>query len=542
VTVVSGAKFADSGLTRATLRGGRYVGVHAIGDLASCVRTAVADGGFCYGYHADLDMLGHLYGPGSEAWRMQLRQVDRLVESVVDGLPPGGLLAVVADHGMVGVGPSDTVDVDAHPVLLAGVQAIGGEARARHVYVEDGAARDVLAAWRETLADRAWVVSRDEAIGAGWFGARVTDGVRPRIGDVVAAAPARRDGAPDRRAARVGARRPPWVADHRRAARPAAACVRLSTPRLTSTPVIVLLPPSETKRVGGDGPPLRIAELGSPELGTMRATLVDELIALAADRPACRRALGISASQDAEIDRNAALLRAPTLPAINRYTGVLYDALDIESLRGATASRARARLAIGSALFGLLRADDAVPAYRLSAGSKLPGQPTLAARWRPVLEPVLAGLARDELVVDLRSGSYAALGRLPGAVEVDVVSERADGHRLWSVTSTRPTRQLARALAGSRSEPTDAAGVAAVARRAGMRVERRGNELTVVVPLNPLTRLRSHQMRAVSTALRIEPTVRPRGPRSSCGTSSRGHHGVITGSRTARSSCRRDRR
>jgi hypothetical protein len=188
VSVVSGAKFTDSGLTRAVLRGGRYIGVHAIGDLASCVRTAVADGGFCYGYHADLDLLGHLYGPGSEAWRMQLRQVDRLVESVVDGLPPGGLLAVVADHGMVATGSSDAVDVDDHPLLLEGVQAIGGEARARHVYVEDGADHDVLAAWRATLADRAWVVSRDEAIAAGWFGARVTDDVRPRIGDVVAAA------------------------------------------------------------------------------------------------------------------------------------------------------------------------------------------------------------------------------------------------------------------------------------------------------------------------------------------------------------------
>jgi len=188
VSVVSGAKFTDSGLTRAVLRGGRYIGVQAIGDLAACVRAAVADGGFCYGYHADLDLLGHLYGPGSEAWRMQLRQVDRLVESVIDGLPPGGLLAVVADHGMVAVGPSDAVDVDDHPLLLEGVQAIGGEARARHVYVEDGAADDVLAAWRATLTDRAWVVPRDEAIAAGWFGARVTDDVRPRIGDVVAAA------------------------------------------------------------------------------------------------------------------------------------------------------------------------------------------------------------------------------------------------------------------------------------------------------------------------------------------------------------------
>jgi hypothetical protein len=94
VSVISGAQFAGSGLTRAVLRGGRYVGVQALGDLAACVRSALADGGFCYGYHSGLDLLGHVYGPGSTAWRMQLRQVDRLVESIVEGLPPGGLLAV----------------------------------------------------------------------------------------------------------------------------------------------------------------------------------------------------------------------------------------------------------------------------------------------------------------------------------------------------------------------------------------------------------------------------------------------------------------
>lgn len=247
--------------------------------------------------------------------------------------------------------------------------------------------------------------------------------------------------------------------------------------------MIVLLPPSETKRAGGTGPPLSLETLSSPALGSLRASLVDELVELAADRSACRRALGISPSQDAEIDRNATLRTAATLPAINRYTGVLYDALDIESLRGAAAARARARLAIGSALFGLLRADDPVPAYRLSATSKLPGRPTLAARWRPLLEPVLADLAADELVVDLRSGSYAALGRLPGAVGVDVVAEHADGSRtVVSHFNKAHKGRLARALASTRSEPGDAAQVAAVARRAGMQVERSRNELTVVVP------------------------------------------------------------
>jgi hypothetical protein len=188
VSVINGAQFTGSGLTRAVLRGGRYVGVQALGDLAACVRSAVADGGFCYGYHSELDLLGHVYGPGSAAWRMQLRQVDRLVESIVEGLPPGGLLAVVADHGMVAVDASEVVDIDACEPLLDGVEAIGGEPRARHVYVADGAADSVLAAWRETLAQRAWVVSRDEAIAAGWFGDRIGIDVRFRIGDVVAAA------------------------------------------------------------------------------------------------------------------------------------------------------------------------------------------------------------------------------------------------------------------------------------------------------------------------------------------------------------------
>lgn len=188
VSVVSAAQFAGSGLTRAVLRGARYVGVLGLGDLAASVRSAVAGGGFCYGYHGDLDLLGHLHGPGSPAWRLQLRQVDRLVESVLDGLPPGGLLAVVADHGMVALDAAQVVDAEASPALRDGVAALGGEPRARHVYAVDGAAADVLAAWRETLGERAWVVTREEAIAAGWFGAQVRENVRPRIGDVIAAA------------------------------------------------------------------------------------------------------------------------------------------------------------------------------------------------------------------------------------------------------------------------------------------------------------------------------------------------------------------
>ncbi|OBI09130.1 hypothetical protein A5715_13650 [Mycolicibacter heraklionensis] len=246
--------------------------------------------------------------------------------------------------------------------------------------------------------------------------------------------------------------------------------------------MIVLLPPSETKRTGGDGPPLRLETLSSPQLTGLRAELVDELVELAADPEVSRSALGLSASQDAEIERNAALRTAATTPAIQRYTGVLYDALDVDSLRGAAAARAGARLAVGSALFGMLRATDPIPAYRLSASAKLPGKPGLAKRWRPVLEPVLAEIASAELIVDLRSGSYAALAGIPGSVRVDVVAEHPDGRRV-SVSHFNKAHKgrLARALASTRAEPDDAAAVAAIARRAGMRVERDERRLTIVV-------------------------------------------------------------
>lgn len=186
--VITGAEFAGSGLTRAVLRGGTYVGVHALGDLAAGVHQVIDGRGFCYGYHGDLDKVGHLYGPGSPAWRMQLRQVDRLVDSVVAGLPAGGLLAVVADHGMISVDADHVVDLDASPAFSDGVDGIGGEPRARHVYTVPGAADDVLETWRAALGERAWVAARDDAVAAGWFGPRVTDRVRGRIGDVVVAA------------------------------------------------------------------------------------------------------------------------------------------------------------------------------------------------------------------------------------------------------------------------------------------------------------------------------------------------------------------
>jgi Type I phosphodiesterase / nucleotide pyrophosphatase len=188
VRVALPGAFIGSGLTRAVLRGGEEWGVRALGDLAAAAAGEhESDRTFRYVYHGDLDLLGHVYGPGSEPWRFQLAQVDRLAQSIAERLPAGALLLVTADHGMVQVDESDRVDLDGGAEeLLDGVRLVAGEPRARHVYAEPGAAADVLATWRERLGDRATVRSRAEAVESGWFG-HVVSRVEPRIGDVVAA-------------------------------------------------------------------------------------------------------------------------------------------------------------------------------------------------------------------------------------------------------------------------------------------------------------------------------------------------------------------
>ncbi len=237
--------------------------------------------------------------------------------------------------------------------------------------------------------------------------------------------------------------------------------------------VYLLLPPSETKSVGGDRIPLDLGRLSFPELTVDRFDLVHALVALSTDLPTARKAIGVSAALDHEVAANTLITSGPTLPALRRYTGVLYDALDAGTFRPAERGRAADRLLITSALFGLLRPADRIPSYRLSAGSALPSRPTIPAHWRPAMTRVLGGL--DGLVIDLRSGAYAAFGPAPGAIAVRVVTEAPDGSRSVVSHFSKATKGgLARALATTRADVTDLAGALRILRRAGFRVERTG--------------------------------------------------------------------
>lgn len=245
--------------------------------------------------------------------------------------------------------------------------------------------------------------------------------------------------------------------------------------------MLIVLPPSETKAFGGHGPALSAASLTFPELNDTRHAIATDLVALSPDR--MQEVLELSDRLRPEVEANHSLRESPTMPAIHRYTGVLYDALDAATLSDAALSR----LAIGSALFGVVGAADLIPHYRLSGSTKLPtadgATPTMKARWGTAITEALASV--DGLVVDLRSGAYQQLGKLADAVTVRVESLRADGTRkVVSHFNKFYKGQLARVLAQADKAPVDATGVAEIARQAGMTVEEgtaKTETLTLVV-------------------------------------------------------------
>lgn len=226
--------------------------------------------------------------------------------------------------------------------------------------------------------------------------------------------------------------------------------------------MLIVLPPSETKAPGGSDGEM---SLSFPSLDPIRTLLIDELTHTLVDAPA---------SKQHEAEENLVLRSAPVMPAVLRYTGVLYDALDAGSLP----STALDRLAIGSALFGVVRAGDLIPRYRLSGGMKLADR-TLKAWWGSAISDMLAG---EGFVVDMRSGAYQQLGPVKGS-GMTVRVEQADTGKVVSHFNKRYKGELARALALSPDldRVTSAPDLADLASHAGFQVEVRGTELVLLV-------------------------------------------------------------
>ncbi|MDO4908893.1 MAG: peroxide stress protein YaaA [Corynebacterium sp.] len=167
--------------------------------------------------------------------------------------------------------------------------------------------------------------------------------------------------------------------------------------------MLIILPPSETKAWGTEDSPLNIQELSFPGLNETREEIIRDLLSLCENMEEALSVLKLSSRMEAEVKANRVLFSAPTSPAFELYTGVLFDALQLPSL----SPSARRQVCISSALFGITMAEDLIPHYRLSAGSKL----NLMKRWRGQISAALND-AKPGLVLDLRSTAYQKLDDL----------------------------------------------------------------------------------------------------------------------------------
>jgi hypothetical protein len=218
--------------------------------------------------------------------------------------------------------------------------------------------------------------------------------------------------------------------------------------------VHLLLPPSEAKAAGGRGRPLAARGLPDGPLGTGRRSTLGALQQLLGGDPVAAAAALLlpTGVADHALAVNAAVLDSPTTPALRRYAGVVYDGLAFDRLAPVEQRLAGRSVLVFSGLFGVVRGDEPLPAYRVPAKAVLPGLGVASTFWRPRLDEALEPMLRRGLVVDLRSTDYATMWRPPPTIVDRVVRVRVlspaprGGHAVISYNSKFEKGRLAAAL------------------------------------------------------------------------------------------------
>lgn len=168
---------------------------------------------------------------------------------------------------------------------------------------------------------------------------------------------------------------------------------------------LLLIPPSEGKTPGGTGKPIRPTR--------SMEEMISRLDAYEGD---WGRLLGVKGNAlDAAVEANRTVRTAPTLPAIERYSGVVYDGIGYETLEKEARAWFDVHVRIVSALFGLLKPKDRIPNYKLKI-EKLDA----ASFWKPLHEKAL----KHYDVIDLLPQSHRKAVSYPEGIAVDFVVEK----------------------------------------------------------------------------------------------------------------------
>ena len=185
VTHVAARRYEGSGFTQAALRGAKYIGANGIDEMVTAVAAALKpQPSFVYTYLNTLDAAGHNEGVGSDKWLTALQQVAEFITKVISSVPSGTRVWITSDHGMVNSTAQSILGQDNQ--LLENVSLIGGEPRARHIYIKPGAEAETISQWREFYRDQVQVLSKAEAVANKLFGDVVSEDSLERMGDLIA--------------------------------------------------------------------------------------------------------------------------------------------------------------------------------------------------------------------------------------------------------------------------------------------------------------------------------------------------------------------
>ena len=216
---------------------------------------------------------------------------------------------------------------------------------------------------------------------------------------------------------------------------------------------VVLLPPSEGKAPGGDGPAVMWhgGRFGSV-LADARVQVRNSVRRVLREPAAAGRLLGVGGAHlDRALDEWRHLDSAPTLPAVQRYSGVVWGGIGIDTLPASARRRLMARVVVPSGLWGLVAAGDLIPAYRLKMGARVPPLGLLSAWWRPLVTEALVDRVGRGRIIDLLPQEHAAAidvsaFRAGAHVRVDIVDEGPGGRRSVGHAGKSLKGALARAV------------------------------------------------------------------------------------------------
>ena len=180
---ISAERYAGTGFTEAALRGATFLGANTFDRMIEQLRFAMKSSPtFIYLYINDIDAAGHEFGVGSQEWIDALVLADDFVGILKENLPTGARLTLTADHGMLNAQEKIMIDGE----LIRDVTLIGGEPRARHIYVEPGREKYVQSKWHEALGKKVDVLLKSEALDSALFGANASPQSIDRMGDLIA--------------------------------------------------------------------------------------------------------------------------------------------------------------------------------------------------------------------------------------------------------------------------------------------------------------------------------------------------------------------